>query len=100
MAELQYESESEFSESEAVYTHFRTINCSDQELSSTVEDRSVQEEEDVEKCVKFKACVLKCCEVFLLLVLITTVWLALSIPSVFFFISQVSLVVIVCTLYK
>ena len=91
MAELQYESESEFSGSGMVYTHFRAINSSDQELSSTIDDRSV-EEEDVQKCVKFKACVLKCCEVFLLLVLIATVWLALSIPTVFFFISQVMLV--------
>lgn len=70
MSEFEYESEISSSEHEAVYTHFKSINNEDTsvELTCTIEDSTAtQDSIKVSTGSKFKSCVLKCCENFVLL---------------------------------
>ncbi len=94
MSDIEYESELSVSEHETVYTHFRPTNhsASSVELTCTIDDTAtVQSQDDKEsRCSKFKTRALKCSEVLLLFVVIFIIWSALSVPSVFFVLSQVS----------
>ena len=103
MSDFEYESEISASEHEAVYTHFKSINNEDTsvELTCTIEDStSTQHSVKVSTGSKFKPCVLKCCETFVLLVLIFIIWSALSIPSVFFILSMVGFTIYVACMYS
>ncbi len=94
MSDIEYESELSLSEHETVYTHFRNTNHSANsvELTCTIDDTVTltnQEDGKLSISSKLKSWSLKCCEVFVLCVLLALVWSALSVPSVFFVISQV-----------